>query len=96
MLELALALVGAGLGLRLWSWRTLRACGMSFEQFMRGGPPPIPRTREGPYRWLAHPAYVGSSLLIAGVGMLALGPGGFVLALPSVPVYVWRVQLEKA
>lgn len=44
---------------------------------------------------LRHPAYLGNLTMIAGVGALALGWGGLVLALGALPFYADRILREE-
>ena len=89
------ALITLGLSLRAWAVMTLHRAGISESDFLR-----VVRPKEwvthGPYRYFDHPAYWGSMLIVAGVGMVALGPGGFVLALPLWPLLKWRMAEEEA
>jgi len=89
-----LSLLLMGLGLRLWSLRTLLQEGVSEESIW------MPEkqktyTDRGPYRFLSHPAYVGSMLAISGAGVAALGWCGAVLALPAWPFFALRIHQEN-
>lgn len=74
-----------GVGLRIWGARTLQRAGFHGNSWEFITFPPGGYTEEGPYRYGRHPMYLGSLLLCAGVGMLALGWGGCVLAVAVVP-----------
>lgn len=82
----------AGLGLRLWSMRTLRA---SFSYDLK-----VPAGRElvtgGPYRALRHPAYAGLVLLSVSCGVWNPSAIGCVaLALTTLPQVVVRIGFEE-
>ena len=61
-----LALLWSGIGLRLWSFRTL---GRYFT-FIVQTTPDQPVISDGPYRVIRHPSYAGLLLVIMGVGVL--------------------------
>lgn len=87
-------LIALGMALRGWSLRTLIHAGISAQAWsMPEQPAQI--VCDGPYRWLRHPAYLGSLGVIAGVGVLALGWGGATLALAAWPFYAGRMALEN-
>ena len=50
----------------------------------------------GPYRFLKHPAYIGSLLMIAGAGLVALGWGGAIVSFAALPFYQARMVEEEA
>ena len=81
----------AGILVRLWAARTFQRQG--FTDWERIGVPKV-IVEDGPYRWLRHPMYLGTILMMAGAGIAALGWGGAVLAYAVVPVLRWRVVLE--
>lgn len=87
-------MVVVGLGMRVWAYWTLRGAGMPVEQWYV---PERPKAlvRRGPYRWLRHPAYVGSLLWFAGAGVACLGWGGAVVALPAWPFFALRMYQER-
>jgi protein-S-isoprenylcysteine O-methyltransferase Ste14 len=85
-----------GLGLRRWALRELRQAGI--ETLIQLAIPAVPRqyTTAGPYRWLRHPCYIGSYLILAGLGLAAFGVwAGAMLWLPAVPHYNQRKILEE-
>ncbi len=87
-------LVGlAGLGLRAWSIRVL---GAFFTRDLQVAPDHRLIDR-GPYRVLRHPAYTGSLLIFAGIG-LALGNWLSLLACLTLPAvgYLQRIPREEA
>lgn len=53
--------------------------------------------RDGPYRWLRHPAYAGRCALLTGIG---LGTGNvlalLIAAALPLPALVWRIRAEEA
>lgn len=89
-----IALITAGMGLRAWALHTLRhAAGLTWNSILSISRPPH-YTTLGPYRWLRHPAYLGSMLAIAGVGALTLGWAGIILVLPAWPFFAKRMYEE--
>ena len=56
---------------------------------------PLRYLSDGIFR-LRHPAYLGNLMTIAGVGALALGWGGLVLALAAAPFYADRIVREES
>jgi len=89
-----LYLVCLGATLRFFAHRALRASGLTDDQFFHGAP--VGRyTREWPYSWMAHPCYVGSLLMLAGIGIIALGWSGAVLIVPAWPFYEERIRWER-
>jgi protein-S-isoprenylcysteine O-methyltransferase Ste14 len=83
------------MGLRKWALLHLGAAGIDSYLKLAITAPPNRYCTEGPYRWMRHPAYAGSLILIAGCGMLALGWGGFVIFLGAWPHFTRRVVLEE-
>ena len=63
---IGLAIALSGEGIRIWA-----ACHLEKSREV---------TRSGPYRWMAHPLYVGSSVLALGVVVAAANPALAVLA----------------
>lgn len=77
--------------LRLWCARLLKKAGVNdYERLQR----PLYIVRRGPYRLVRHPMYVGSVVMLAGAGMLALGWGGVVLGYAVVPFLRARALME--
>ena len=72
-LWIGVVLAGVGLGLRLWALRALLAAGLSEHQILSPARP-ASYTDEGPYLFLDHPAYWGSLLFLAGIGVANLVP----------------------
>jgi len=94
-LWIGLALIWLGLSLRWWALRELLVAGVSEESIW------VPERQKlyvetGPYRFLNHPAYVGSLMSISGFGMAALGWGGMVLSLPAWPFFAMRIHQENS
>lgn len=87
-------LVLLGVGLRAWAIWHLRRAGLSWEQFYRVSYPRGGLARTGPYRYMNHPCYVGSLVWLAGAGMLCLGWGGAIIALPAWPLFAERILRE--
>lgn len=92
-LAIALAVLAAGVALRVWAVRTLGAAfrvvvSISEDQRLVTG---------GPYRILRHPSYTGLLLALLGIG-LANGTVISVAAVIVVPVpaILWRVHVEEA
>jgi protein-S-isoprenylcysteine O-methyltransferase Ste14 len=85
-----------GVVLRAWSQTVLRAHGIDTAEQLAGTSIPREWATHGPYRLLRHPLYTGHLLVIAGVGIAALGPGGIALALAALPHYQRRAVQESA
>lgn len=88
-----IALAALGQAVILWARAVLRRHGIYSRQHLAGVARPNSWATEGPYR-LRHPIYYASLLMIAGVGIAALGWFGFVLALPALPYYQGKMALE--
>ncbi|KAI8978880.1 hypothetical protein BD414DRAFT_421718 [Trametes punicea] len=69
-----LALVAAGTLLRLTCYRTLGP----FFTFDLALLPKHQLVTSGPYHYVRHPAYAGSLLILAGLGLADLSPGGWI------------------
>lgn len=93
-MSLGIALVVVGLMLRWWSWHVLRRVGLSYNGMMEPVRP-TSYTNAGPYRVMRHPAYVGSMLVLSGLGIVWLGWGGWVLCLPAWPLFALRIHQEN-
>jgi len=91
-LTCGVALVAAGLALRVWSIRTL---GRYFTATvgLQQGQTVVTR---GPYRFVRHPSYTGALLAVLGV-VLALGSpiAIAVVVLLVVPAYLFRIWVEE-
>ena len=83
----------AGIALRQWSIRVL---GRHFRRRVTIQPGHVV-VRRGPYRVLRHPAYAGSLVALAGIG-LALGSWLSLVAcvLPLIVGLVHRIRIEEA
>jgi protein-S-isoprenylcysteine O-methyltransferase Ste14 len=60
-------LASLGVGLSTWAYVSLPIGTSLFPR------PIVQRTTEGPYRWLAHPMYVGNVAIVAGMAGMAAG-----------------------
>lgn len=85
-------LLAAGVALRRYAIHTL---GRFFihEVVIHSGHQIVDR---GPYRWVRHPAYSGSFVALAGLG-LALGNLASLVAIVAIPTvaYAYRVSIEE-
>jgi len=82
----------AGLGLRLWSMRTLGRA-FSYDLTVRDGQRLV---TDGPYAALRHPSYSGLVLWSAGIALWNPSlPGLAVLLVTTVPQVVYRVRIEE-
>ena len=90
----ALLVVG-GLGLRAWAMVHLARAGVRGEAFNAIATPPHGYTHHGPYRFVRHPAYIGSMAFLAGLGVLAFGFPGVVLFVPAWPFFYDRIVREE-
>jgi len=89
----AAVLIVLGLLLRGWAIYELAAAGITGQSFE------LVQMQQryvatGPYRFLSHPAYVGSLMFLAGLGMLFLGWGGLAVCAPAWPFYAERITIE--
>jgi protein-S-isoprenylcysteine O-methyltransferase Ste14 len=87
-------MVLAGYALRVWAMNRLAAVGIKGEQFYLPSYPERWLWR-GPFR-LRHPCYIGSLMMIAGLGICVFGWPGVVLAVPAVPFFEERIRYEQA
>jgi protein-S-isoprenylcysteine O-methyltransferase Ste14 len=87
-----LAVAWAGIGLRLWSFRTLGRY-FTFRVQTRADQPVI---SSGPYRLVRHPGYGGLELALLGFGLM-LGTWIGVLAMAVLPMMgLWyRIRVEE-
>lgn len=90
---LGFGVAGLGVAVRLWAMRTL---GRFFTM-------PITTSddhelvREGPYRWLRHPAYTGNFLVAIGVPLVLGSPVGLAVTLVCcLAAYIHRIRIEEA
>lgn len=82
----AAAMIGGGLLLRHLAGVELKRVGLDLLTARYLVQPPRIAC-EGVYRYMDHPAYAGSLLLMAGAGIACLGWGGAILALAAWPFY---------
>lgn len=87
-------LLMSGLLLRVSAIHEFNKAGLHGEQFMLVRPP-TKIIRTGIYKYMRHPAYIGSMLCFAGIGILCLGWGGACLFVPSWPFYKERMLIEN-
>ena len=89
---LGLFLAAVGILVRLWAMRTL---GKFFTMPITVRPDHRV-VREGPYRWLRHPAYTGNFLIGVGLPLILGTVVGFALSfLFCAVVYVHRIRIEE-
>jgi protein-S-isoprenylcysteine O-methyltransferase Ste14 len=93
---IGLAIIVLGVGLRAWAQLTLRAHGIDTREKLAQTVTPTKWATTGPYRFGRHPLYLGHLLLVAGVGVVAFGAAGCVLALAALPHYQHRAFQENA
>ena len=88
-----LAMIVGGYAIRFWGISHLKSAGLTNLVGTR-----VPKnwySVTGPYRFCRHPLYWGGAAAMAGVGMIAFGWSGFVLAVPAVPYFVERGKYES-
>ena len=87
-----LAMIALGYGLRFWGIAHLKRAGLTN---LVGTRVPERYATSGPYRFVRHPLYWGGAAAMAGVGLVAFGWPGFVLAYPAMPYFVERAMYES-
>ncbi len=88
-----LALCLAGIGLRTWSKLVLGR----FYTFSIGLTEDHRILAEGPYRFIRHPLYLGTFLIMIGFPLLTQSWAAFwLLTVPTVPLYYLRLVKEEA
>ena len=88
-------LVATGLGLRIWALYELRKVGIGDMASLSVATIPVAYTHAGPYRLLRHPAYVGSFIMLAGLGMIGFGTfSGGAVVVGCLPHYSLRMAQE--
>jgi protein-S-isoprenylcysteine O-methyltransferase Ste14 len=95
---IGLALIVLGVGLRAWAQLTLRAHGIDTREKLAQTVTPTKWATTGPYRYrrFRHPLYAAHLVVVAGVGIVAFGAAGCVLALAALPHYQHRAFQENA
>jgi protein-S-isoprenylcysteine O-methyltransferase Ste14 len=93
LIAASLLLIWAGIGLRLWSFRTL---GVFFTFSVMTSPGQSVVTT-GPYRMLRHPSYTGMLLVLIGIG-IAYGNWLSLAAFVVFPLigFINRIRVEEA
>jgi protein-S-isoprenylcysteine O-methyltransferase Ste14 len=92
LLPLGVLVAGSGIVLRLWAMRTL---GKFFTMPITVRPD-HKVVRNGPYRWLRHPAYTGNFLTALGIPILLGTWVGLAVAFVlCTTVYVHRIRVEE-
>jgi len=87
-----MALLAAGIALRVWSFRVLGQY-FTFTVMVSPGQPVVTR---GPYRVLRHPGYAGGLLAIAGIGVVNGNWAGLAsVVLLWLALIVWRIHVEE-
>ncbi|MCI4360186.1 MAG: isoprenylcysteine carboxylmethyltransferase family protein [Thermoplasmata archaeon] len=85
-------LMVAGLAVRVWALTTL---GKFFTMpiTLRSDHELV---RNGPYRWIRHPAYTGGFLTAIGLPIVLGTPAGVVVTVVACMLaYVWRIRIEE-
>ena len=88
-----LAMFIGGYALRFWGIAHLKRSGLT--NLVGTRVPQSGYSSSGPYRFVRHPLYWGGAASMAGVGMIAFGWAGFVLAYPAMPYFVERAMFES-
>ena len=92
---IGLTVLTIGALFRYFAFRELRKVGMEWNEIAFIGVPKV-RATKGLYRLFHHPAYIGTFMGAAGLGMMALGWGGFIVFIGMVPFLGERMIVEKA
>jgi protein-S-isoprenylcysteine O-methyltransferase Ste14 len=90
---IGLGLMLAGIGMRVWATRVL---GRFYTRTLvtDGGQRIV---RDGPYRLIRHPGYLGTLLLWVGAALAAVNWAAIiVIPLVTLPAYVFRIRSEEA
>jgi protein-S-isoprenylcysteine O-methyltransferase Ste14 len=74
--------------------RELMSHGMTKSQILLVSKPKH-YVNSGIYAYMKHPLYIGSLLMIGGVGCLALGFWGITLIIPALPFFFDRIEREN-
>jgi protein-S-isoprenylcysteine O-methyltransferase len=90
--SIGIAMVWAGMLLRLWAIRTLGTF-FSTQLVIQSSHSLI---TTGPYRFLRNPSYTGGLITMSGLGIsLGNGMSLAILVLTALIVYVWRIRAEE-
>lgn len=85
-------LFAAGMALRLWGMIALGRF-FSYHLTVQEGHALV---RDGPYRWIRHPAYAGFLLSLGGFGLVFRSVAGIALPAIFLPVVLWTIAREEA
>lgn len=93
VLVISLLVIWSGIGLRVWSFRTLG----HYFTFVVMTSPDQPVITTGPYRFLRHPSYLGIMLILTGVS-LTYGNWLSMAAIVLFPLvgFLNRIRVEEA
>lgn len=79
-----------------WRWHSILYLGKYFT-VDASVLPRQPVIDSGPYRWIRHPAYLGSLLMFIGAGLTFAHPVALVLLIgPPIAVFLHRIRIEEA
>jgi len=79
-----------------WRWHSILYLGKYFTVDV-SVLPRQPVIDSGPYRWIRHPAYLGSLLMFIGAGLTFAHPVALVLLIgPPIAVFLHRIHIEEA
>lgn len=92
-LPLGIAIMSGGIAVRCWA---LTVLGRFFSPVVRTTSDQV-IIRDGPYRWVRHPAYTGILMIALGYPILVLSGVGFVFALVAFGLAIgYRIRVEEA
>lgn len=79
-----------------WRWHSILYLGKYFTVDV-SVMPRQPVIDTGPYRWIRHPAYLGSLLMFIGTGLTFAHPLSLVFMIgPPIAVFLHRIRIEEA
>jgi protein-S-isoprenylcysteine O-methyltransferase Ste14 len=88
---IGLGMVLVGLGIRFLAIATLRRNFSGALRIREGHT----LTRNGIYRWVRHPAYLGAIILLLGIPVMLSSILGFLVMFLLVPLLLHRIKLEE-